>query len=211
MDDDVIVIQHQIVPWKQFRVDRDAEELKMEYALYEIPPEVKQLSKLQCLYLRGNRIRVIENTPESLVELYMAKNELTELSLRDAPNVEILDVHGNHITHIAHPPPPSLHTLDISYNPVASWDNLGDNITHLDATCVQERIPEERLPRYLQHIKHTYYNGDAFDEAFDDISGYSNTALLRERGKERMAHDVKKLFEVEYMRSVLVAKRLITL
>jgi len=95
--------------------------------LTTIPYELSKCN-VKILKLNNNDIKVIENLPHSLTELYVNNNKIDSIDNHTLPLLAILDISNNNITHI---------------------DNLPESLVELYASCNKiKEIPRNRY-KYL--------------------------------------------------------------
>lgn len=158
-----------------------------------IPVELKALKKIKKLSLANNRLKTIENIPDSVIELDLSNNLLSNTQGL-SKQVVFLKLNGNRLSDIEHLPN-SIQQLEVNHNDIHQVATFPKSLKYLKinhnqleniqlpATLESLAICHNKLtqvPEFPKKLKELYLYGNPISGIQPDILGENeNTNCLR--------------------------------
>ncbi|OAA58450.1 Leucine-rich repeat, typical subtype [Niveomyces insectorum RCEF 264] len=158
-----------------------------------LPPDISNMAKLRILNISENNFESVSFEPLSklpLVELHARKNKLSGVLVEDAvstlPNLQILDVSSNQLTHIVSTSRsdnlilPALQQLLISMNRLQTMPDIGSWTSLLTLAADENSINSipDGFPK-LATLRHADFSSNDIRIIPSEIGRMDNLAMLR--------------------------------
>lgn len=164
-----------------------------DLGLESIPAELKSLKKIKKLSLANNRLKTIENIPDSVIELDLSNNLLSNTQGL-SKQVVFLKLNGNHLSDIEHLPN-SIQQLEVNHNDIHQVVTFPKSLKYLKINHNQlenVQLPTmleslaichnklTQVPEFPKKLKELYLYGNPISGIQPDILGENeNTNCLR--------------------------------